>query len=256
MAARVEKLNWYQKTLLLVMLGMVLVFSVLYFITLRREGFLYQDTIFVPAQEGGNTVYTGKLAGKAASFTVTQDKTVTFRHGDTSYGPYFIKEDPSAIPSGVEVSGQTAGVEVWEGEEVIFRGAATKVGDAYWLQNEDGTTNALQFFYIVSDGTQRDIEGNIVDRVRPTADTILELLNEPALSHKGEFPMWLLAVALSLLNAGIILYADELFRWNLSFQIRNAQDAEPSEREIAGRYIGWTMIVIASLAVFIIGLRM
>ena len=53
----------------------------------------------------------------------------------------------------------------------------------------------------------------------------------------------------------MILFADELFRWNLAFRIRNAEDAEPSELELAGRYITWTVLPLAALAVFVIGLR-
>ena len=56
-------------------------------------------------------------------------------------------------------------------------------------------------------------------------------------------------------NAVMILFADELFRWNLAFRIRNAEDAEPSELELAGRYITWTVLPLAALAVFVIGLR-
>lgn len=255
MAARVKKLNWYQKSMLLMMLIMALVFSLLYFMTLRREGYLYQNVIFVPAQEGGNTVYSGKLEGKAASFTVTQDKTVTFQHGDKTYGPYFVIEDPSAIPGDAEVGMYTSGVEVWKDEELIFRGAATRINDYYLLQEEDGATNALQFFYAAGDGSVRDENGNIVGKAQPKADTILALLNEPELSHKGAFPLWLLGVICCVVNAGSMLYADEIFRRQLSFQIRNAQDAEPSDLEIAGRYISWTMVFILALAVFIAGLR-
>ena len=48
---------------------------------------------------------------------------------------------------------------------------------------------------------------------------------------------------------------DELFRWNLAFQIRNVENAEPSDWEIAGRYSGWTGMVIMALVIFIMGLQ-
>ena len=48
---------------------------------------------------------------------------------------------------------------------------------------------------------------------------------------------------------------DELFRWNLSFSIRHPERAEPSDWEIAGRYISWTALAVMALAVFISGLR-
>ena len=60
---------------------------------------------------------------------------------------------------------------------------------------------------------------------------------------------------LCILNALFVLFADELFHWNLLFRIRNAEDAEPSDWEIAGRYVGWTAITIMAFVIFIIGLQ-
>lgn len=68
--------NWYQKSILIFMLAMALVFAVVYHMTIARVGVLYQNAIFVPAEENGVTVYSGKLRGKQAEFTVSADKTV------------------------------------------------------------------------------------------------------------------------------------------------------------------------------------
>lgn len=95
---RIKALDYRQKWILLIMGVMVLVFSVLYPVTLARVGFSYRDTILVPGEENGSTIYSGKIQGKAASFTVTPDKTVTFHYGDLTYGPYTVKEDPQAVP--------------------------------------------------------------------------------------------------------------------------------------------------------------
>lgn len=80
-------------------------------------------------------------------------------------------------------------------------------------------------------------------------------MNGPELTHKGEWFAWFGAVFICAFNAIIILFADELFRWNLSFQIRDADRAEPSDWQIASRYIGWTVLAIAALAVFVAGLK-
>lgn len=60
---------------------------------------------------------------------------------------------------------------------------------------------------------------------------------------------------LCILNAFCILFADEFFHWNLAFQIRSADHAEPSDWAIAGRYIGWTAMLIMALVIFIMGLQ-
>lgn len=61
---RLRGLGRYQIALLVCGVVMILVFSVLYPVTTARVGFLYQDTILTPAQEGDTTVYSGKLRAR------------------------------------------------------------------------------------------------------------------------------------------------------------------------------------------------
>ena len=43
--------------------------------------------------------------------------------------------------------------------------------------------------------------------------------------------------------------------FRLAFRIRGADRAEPSDWEIAGRYLSWTALPVLALALFIGGLR-
>ncbi len=252
---KIKSLNCYQKGVLIFMITMVLVFAVIYHMTISQVGFKYKDTIFVPSQENGSTVYSGKIQGLQAHFMVSEDKTIVFQYGDKTYGPYTVKEDPIAIPKDKEMQEYMTGVELRQGEDILFRGGVLEIGDSYWLYNEDGTLDNLGFSYVTSDGIERDENGNVIDSIEPSASIILELMNEPELTHKGEWFAWFGAVFICVLNALSILFADELFRWNLAFQIRNVDNAEPSDWEIAGRYIGWTVLTITALVVFIMGLQ-
>lgn len=253
---RVKNLNLYQKGILLLMLAMALVFAVIYPRTISKVGFEYNDVILVPTQANGNTVYSGKLQGQQASFTVSGRETVVFQYGDIVYGPYTVKEDPTAIPKDTDIRESMSGVEIREGNDILFRGGVMDRGDFYWLYNEDGTSyNMVGFTYVTGDGIERDENGNPVDRMKPSVSTIYKLTHKPELTHKGEWPAWFEAVFLCILNAVSVLFADELFRFHLSFQVRDTAQAEPSDWEIAGRYIGWTAITIAALVLFIIGLQ-
>ncbi len=208
--------------------------------TISRVGFEYKDTILVRNQEDGSTVYSGKIKGQQACFTVSEDKTVVFRYGDKTFGPYTAKEDPTAIPKDEELAEDMIGVELLQGDSILFRGGVLKFADGYWLY---------------SDGIERDENGNAIDRVKPSASTIFDLMNDPKLTHKGEWFAWFEAAFICVLNALLILFADELFHWNMKFQIRNADHAEPSDWEIAGRYISWTVLTIMALLLFIRGLQ-
>lgn len=252
---KIKSLNSYQKGVLLFMIAMALIFAVIYPKTISRVGYRYNDAILVPTQENGKTIYTGKIQGEQAKFIVSNDNTVAFNYGGKSYGQYTLKEDPAAIPKDEELKERMIGIEISNGDKILFRGGVLDVGDSYWLYNEDGTLDNFGFSFVTSDGIERDENGNLIDRMEPSASTIYELLNDPQLTHKGEATAWFGAVFICILNALTILFADELFRWNLAFQIRNAENAEPSDLEIAGRYIGWTAMTIMALVLFMMGLQ-
>ena len=249
---RIKSLNGYQKGLLLFMIVTAVVFAVIYPITISRVGYRYNDAILIPTQENGNTLYSGKIKGQPACFTVSAD-TVVFQYGDTIYGPYTVKEDPTAVPKDHEMSGSMTGIEVREGDDILFRGGVMDVGDYYWFYNEDGTSGSI--IYITSDGIERDGNGNPVDRMKPSISTIYELIDNPELTHKGSGLAWFVAVFGYVINAISILFADELFYRSLAFRIRNAEYAEPSEWVIAGRYVAWTAMTAVVLVLFIMGLQ-
>lgn len=255
---RIKQLNRYQKGILLLLIAMIVIFGVIYSVVLSQVGFLYMDKILRSSEENGNTVYSGTIKGQESSFVVTPEKEVTFHYGDKVYGPYTAKEDPTAIPEDNDFGAHLTGIEVKDGDEIIFRGGIFKLGDtdSYWmLINEDGTNESFVIRVVMNDGTIVDGDGNVVDEMEPSVSTILELMDGPELTSKGEWAAWFLGIFVSAVTAVSILFADELFRWNLAFQIRNADHAEPSEWEIAGRYIGWTALTIMALVIYIMGLQ-
>lgn len=128
---RIKGLNRYQKCVLIFMIAMALIFAVVYPMTISRVGFEYKDTILVPSQENGSTVYSGKIQVQQANFTVSADKTVEFQYGEKTYGPYTAREDPTAIPKDHEMGELMTSVELRQGEEILFRGGVLEIGDSY-----------------------------------------------------------------------------------------------------------------------------
>ncbi|MBR5578524.1 MAG: hypothetical protein IKW28_05955 [Lachnospiraceae bacterium] len=252
---RIKNLNSYQKGVLIFMTFMTLIFAVIYVKTISTVGYRYHDAILVPIQETGQTIYKGKIQGKQAKFIVAEDKSVVFKYGNKIYGTYIMKEDPTAIPKEDEQSEQMIGVEIYKNNELLFRGGIWDSGDFCWLYNEDGTLDNMGISVYTTYGVEYDDNGNVVDRMEPSAVTIYELVNGPKLTHKGVMQAWFGGVFICILNLLSILFVDELFLWNLAFQIRNVENAEPSDWQIAGRYIGWTGMVIMAMLMFIMGLQ-
>lgn len=228
---RIKALNGYQKVVLLVVLALAVVFSVLYPLTLSREGYLYEDTILVPSEENGSVVYSGKIRGEQARFTVSADKAVTYQYGGQTYGPYTAKE-------------------LRRGEEIVFRGGVMAPGGNYILYNEDGSVENMGVTWSFGEEAGTDPAAQ-----EPTAAAILQVMAGPVLTHKGDGLYWFLGMLCCVLTVCAVLFADELFRWDLRFLIRDVEGAEPSDWEILRRYFVWTLLPILALVAFVLGLQ-
>lgn len=251
---RIRSLNRYQKAILLVIVAMAAAFTAIYAVAVTREGFAYQGAILIPHQEDGHTVYAGNIHGQPACFTVDADRAVTFRYGEKTYGPYTAREDPTAVPADNELGASMTGVELRCGEDIVFRGGVWEDAGIRWLYGEDGGVD-VGISVTAGNGILLDESGKAIDPLEPSPSTLLDLMAGPALTHRGEWPVWLGGMLVCLVTAISILFADELFRLRLSFRIQNAGDATPSDWEMAGRYIAWTVLPVMALFLFVSGLQ-
>lgn len=259
MKNRISKLNRYQKALLLGMALMIVVFAGIYVITANREGCIYRNAFLVLSEGNGSAVYTGKVDGKAATITVSPDKTVLFAFGEKRYGPYTVREDRAFVPAGCRDEGLT-GVEICLGSELIFRGACDSFGQSMMLYYEDEASKETgitieygSMVYIDANGNKTNVSPD--DSDAPSFADILKLALRPNLVFRGNWGLFSVGVFLCLVNAVMILFAYELFRFQMSFRIRNAQKAEPSDFEVDCWYISWTVMAVVAFACFIMGLR-
>lgn len=254
---RIQSLTRYQKALVALLGAMFLIFSVLYPILTKQEGYYFKDAFLLHHTDVDSTVYTGRVHRQKLTVTVTADKVVTFRYKDRTYGPYTAQEDPSAIPDNNAAQNMT-GVEILEDGHVFFRGGVLGDGKGHsqmYLFPEDGGMYGIGFSYRGNDGVERDYTGAPVDKQAPTALHILELLNGPELIRRGDGRLWFAGLFLSVVNTWSILFADEVFRRNMSWRVRNVEAIEPSDWEIGSRYVAWTILTLAIFAIYILGLR-
>jgi hypothetical protein len=105
-----------------------------------------------------------------------------------------------------------------------------------------------------SDGIMYDENGRVIDQNMPTVNTVLRMMSGVKLTKRGNWQLWFAGVFLSVVIAVSILFAEELFRFRMSFRVENTDDLYPSDWEIMSRYIGWTVAAFATLFIFISGL--
>ena len=246
------------RALLLVLAAMLVVFTVLYPLLLRQEGILYQRSLLVRSEAGGLTRYAGRVEGQRAVFTVSPAGEVTFQLGEAAYGPYTVALDPSAVPQGHELADMLTGVEIREGDEVFFRGGWYHHGGLSQLVWEDG--RYLDIFGVtvsVGGGGYRTLsEEQGTDPGAPTAASLLEVALDPELTHRGDWVFYFLGLLCSAMAASSIWFADALFRWNLRFQIRDPERAEPSDWELFSRKACWCILTGLALMSYLLGLTL
>ncbi len=248
---RIRALGVYQKIILILLCVLTVAFAVVYGVTARRRGYLYQGAILVPRAEAGSTVYSGKVRGTQTDFTVSSGGSVTCRVGAQTYGPYVLKEDPAAIPQDSELRDLMTGIELRCGDEVRFRGGVVIQGAARLFVDESGELyTTIRPAYTTDDGAVTVGTGG-----EPSVGVILDLVRGPSLTHLGDGRFYILGVVFCIAGAVEILFTDELYRFHLAFRVRNPETVEPSDWEIAGRYFSWTVMPIAALVVFCVGLK-
>lgn len=261
------ELTWPQRVVILVQAFLVLLFLILYLTVGRQQIMKYHDGYLRCRTDGEVTTYSGKIDGEKAVFTVSPGPVVEYQLGDTRYGPYTIVFDSTAVPSGENLPWNTTsaanlvGVEVWSGETRLFRGAYHDVNISgsqsyFYLVDSQGEISYGDetVFGLVSSTYGSEVYGDTY-KSEPGAYSILKIAIASGVEQRSPFGMFLLGTLLCIICAWSVLYADALFRWNLRFKIRNVEDAEPSDWEIFGRWVGWICITIVALVWFIIGLN-
>ena len=237
--------NWSQRTflekaLLLALAGMAVFFFFLYLILSRMPGVEYYDALLLRRGEGEVVTYSGKARGQRVEFQVTEEGAVTYVVDGQARGPYTVVRDPSAA-----LDDFLTGVEVRLGEEVLFRGGWLPDKDVPYLEDQWGTPQLQQYFQSKGeDGTlPRD----------PSAAFLIQLVLEPDLRCRGQWELYALGLLLSLAAVPLILYAEQLFRWNLRFSIRDPERAEPSDWELFSRKLSWVILTGMALVLYILG---
>lgn len=248
---RWRALTPFPRIMLCIQAGLLVLFTILYPLLGMQRGIDFQGEFLHQVERGEDTVYTGTLDGKTVELTYTPSGALFYRWGDVEYGPYTLTEDPSALPTS-ETMGRVTGVELRLDGEILFRGGYG--GDGLYLVNENGTKlNGLE---IVTNGTAYGLDGSrqIYEDGLSITRAIGLLLEGPSVRSRVHGEGYFLGTLVVAINAVAILFADELFRWNLRWSIRHPERAEPSEWELFSRGFSWVVLTIVALIGYMMGL--
>ena len=229
-----NELDRFRKVLVLILALSTVVSIAAFALFARQKGVIHEGAFLLMETEGENTIYSGKVGGEPVRFTVTPKREVAYRKGEGTVVTYTVAEDPTAVP---EDGFPPYGVEVRQGESVVFRGAYADMNGGLWLVDEADGGN---WFGV---GSNPDIP--------PLVGTAVELACAPELVYRGEITMLGYGLLMAALGAIAIFFADTLFRLDLAFRIRNADRAEPSEWELFSRAAGQVLLTVVAVGCYL-----
>ncbi len=243
---RLEELNKFKKILLCIYVLMPLIFTIIYSVTMRHEGYNYYGYILEPTYNGEDVIYEGKIKGYDVTVNVIDHKEVYFKYDTIVYGPYTATKDSSFLSKEDQALGNhPKGWQVSYDGEVLFEGAV--------VTNDEGIT----LYSNRDDGFDMHV---VVDEVsvvpKPSSKIIIDLCNEPILTHRGDMKVLIMGIIICLILIFTILFTDELFYWEMYFIVDHPEDVSPSDFRVITWYLTWIFFVFIVFGLFVGGLML
>ena len=236
-----EEMSLLRRILVVILAVMIVGFGAATLIAGGQKGIEYRDTLLRLTQEGEVRRYAGRLDWKRTEFTVCPGRTVEYRWGDEAYGPYQIVEDPAAAPEYY-----MTGLEIYQDGKRVFRGGYKPSGSWLVLYSEDGEPFGMVDFTVSAGGKTYDSNGKELtarDLHAPDLSTVARLaMDEPELTHRGHFGLYLLVTLLAAFNIFQICCPGLMFRWSIRWHVRDPYAAEPSDWYILMERIEWVVL--------------
>ncbi len=245
MRERFRTLSLAQKLIVLAMAGAIAVFTVLYAVNSFRTGLAYGGGFLTPSRDGETRSYTGRSGGAELTFTVRGDTVTSLWGGETHV--YTVTEDSTAIPESLR--GHALGVEVREGEELLFRGGWAP-GNG-WRYDENGELTIAVAVTDTATSSGGTAPGDPPQRA-PGLSTVLSLWHGPKLTPRVEGGYYFPGLFLALLAAGMLLFGDDLFRFQLRYRVKDPDGVEPSDWELFSRTFGSAVAAVVALVMWIL----
>ncbi len=231
-----------QKTLLILLLVMAVVFGVLTAWFQGHPGVSFRGTMLYPSREGDAAVYTGRIHGKTVSIACRPDGAGTVV--DLTEDGGLVHACRVDYPEGTVTDGDGdvwPRVEITRDGETLFQGAYNPYASGFpTLYDEGGEWHAP--ITIVVGNAEPDF-GEF---------DIFRFARGPELVRRGSWMAWALAaLLLSGIAALAVAFPMALFRFNHFLSVK---DPEPTEFYLYMQKVGWVLFTAFILGVYIWGL--
>ena len=237
-----ETVTWYRRILLIAQLLMILGFAVALSVVRGRPGFAYGDAVLLPHAEGEDTVYAGRVDGERAAFTVSPDGRVGYTWGDFVYGPYTVREDPSAVPEEYDWT------LAWRSGRGIKSSSGAGTPDRHIPRSSRRRARPIKGTSLsppyTATARRRSTPLTESPLQRRTSTPLARLVLDPALRRRGSVSLFLLVTLLAALNLAAICFPNAFFRLSLWGHVKNLEEAEPSDYYLFCTHVGWLLLAV------------
>ena len=244
---KIRSLSTFQKGVLTVLAGIVILFTFIYVNIQAEKGIKYRGSFLKQTVSDGNTVYSGTVDAKSVCITVQNDGGITFANSRKKYGPY-------KVFGGNLSMGSTSEITVLQDDKTVFSGLIQPLEDSFVLFESNGSLHEDMPVIVSGGGTVTDGHGNVIDTDKPSISDIVTISKGLNITRRGNWGLFIIGTILCILTAIWVIFPDELFTLYLSFSVANPADIEPSGFELASRYISWIVMPILLIIIYCLGL--
>ena len=243
----------FQKVVLFALIGMLVVFSVLFANTRAHKGVEFEGVLLNVAEDANKMLYFGTVHGEYVEIVVSRvgtTTTVTYRIGARSEDVFTVETGLPSVKT--SFNRYLPGVRISRGDSVVFEGGwdadyADDFFEGGMLYDLNGEPTALPLVEL-----HNSIAGDYWYDWQPSLSSVLNFVRGPELTAYGDIRLFAMAVVLLGMAAVLTAFPTELFhlkyRWNV-------KDPEPTEFYYGMTYLAAIILACCALGGFIMALR-
>ena len=230
-----------QKTLLILLLALAIIFTILMAVVKSQPQVKWADGLLRPSAEGTANLYTGSIHGSDVAVRVYPDGADTVV--DFTIGSLRHHTGRVTWPDGMisrEYGGAVPRVDIFLDDLLIFSGGCDKESGSLYRKDGSRESGLSVIFNTSSYWSSYQVA---------SFDVIFFAMG-PATVHRGNWAIWGVTLFISLLTAVDIAFPLAFFYFRYSFSVNNP---EPSDFYLSMQKVGWVVGIAVILGLYIWG---
>ena len=234
-----EERTLFQKILLAVLAGMILVFGIITAVNQSRPGIVFREDFLRKEAVTDADAFTGKVDGE--SVTVLRwygdengTRTVTLRVGERIHDTYTVYLGEPMISLSDTISGLLVPtVRITQNGEVIFEGGWQERTGVFF-------TPEGEFSSVTIDGTMYGAGADPWEDYTVPKSFLMDVALGPAPVTRGDWGFYALAVLMTALAVVDVAFPSAIFRWRYRWRVK---DPEPTDDYRSMQHLGWVIMI-------------